>query len=343
MRYLSLFTGIGGIDLGLDRAGWSCAGQVEHDEFCLRVLARHWPEVPKWRDVVSFANGAAWFPVDAVVGGFPCQPHSIAGAQRGHDDERNLWPYFRRIVTAWRPRWVVGENVPGIDTTMLADVVGDLEAEDYEVGVLGVAAATVGAPHRRERRWIIARSMADTGPPEWGADPTPRLNIHGHDVGRTKEASRPAERGAALADADSERRGLQWVRGIPNNSDPFAWTDTDGRDGPRLGNADESRRERIFLHHDRSGSCETSQRIAESRVGSPTDGVPRWMAGPGPAGAWPAGPGQNQAEWEAPRVIHGRTPGRPARLRALGNSVVPQCAELIGRMLDLDSQRVRRR
>ena len=149
MRFISLFAGIGGFDLGLERAGWTCVAQVECEPFALEVLAKHWPDVPRYTDVRSIS--ADNLPVcDAIVGGFPCQPHSVAGKQLGKEDERNLWPDFRRLVADIRPRVVVGENVPGIDRTMLAEVISDLESLGYEVGVLGLAASSIGAPlHRR--------------------------------------------------------------------------------------------------------------------------------------------------------------------------------------------------
>ena len=155
MRFLSLFSGIGGLDLGLERAGWTCVAQVEQDEYCLEVLAKHWPDVPRYKDVRD-VRAEDFSRLDTIVGGFPCQPHSVAGKGKGKDDDRNLWPEFARLVAECRPRWVIGENVPGLDRTMLADVVSDLERLDYKVGVLGLEDQTVGAPHKRERRFIVA-------------------------------------------------------------------------------------------------------------------------------------------------------------------------------------------
>ncbi len=160
MRFISLFSGIGGLDLGLERAGWQCVAQVEHDPYCLTVLQRHWPDVPKWEDIRRVRTDE--LPqADAVVGGFPCQPFSLAGRRRGADDGRNLWPEMRRIVEGVRPRWVLAENVPGIVYSYLDTVWTDLETIGYTVGAFTLPAAALGAPHIRERVFIIARIAGD--------------------------------------------------------------------------------------------------------------------------------------------------------------------------------------
>lgn len=114
MNVLELFAGIGGIGLGLERAGMTVVGQVEIDPFCQRVLAKHWPEVPRHDDVrtaVEWWTGQPRPRVDLVAGGYPCQPESTAGKRRGTDDDRWLWPAMARVVHALRPRYVLGENV----------------------------------------------------------------------------------------------------------------------------------------------------------------------------------------------------------------------------------------
>ena len=109
----SLFAGIGGIDLGLERASWECRWQVEIDPFCQKVLAKHWPDVRRYGDVRDCGKHNLET-VDLIAGGFPCQPYSLAGKRGGESDDRNLWPEYRRIVAELRPAWVLAENVPGI-------------------------------------------------------------------------------------------------------------------------------------------------------------------------------------------------------------------------------------
>jgi DNA (cytosine-5)-methyltransferase 1 len=151
----SLFTGIGGIDLGFERAGLVCKWQVEIDPFCQKVLTKHWPDVPKFGDIRD-VGGHNLEAVDLIVGGFPCQPHSVAGKRRGAADDRNLWPEYLRIIQELKPTWVVGENVAGIITTYLITVLSDLEGEGYEVQTFNLPACGFDAPHRRERIFVVA-------------------------------------------------------------------------------------------------------------------------------------------------------------------------------------------
>jgi len=161
-QFISLFSGIGGFDLGFERAGWTCVAQVEIDAWCQRILTKHWPDVPKFIDIRDVRRHN--LPqADAIIGGFPCQPHSVAGQQKGATDNRNLWPEYLRIVTELRPLWVVGENVPGLRTTMLDQVLSDLDSADYTAITLNLPAVAFDAPHRRERLFIVAHANGHDG------------------------------------------------------------------------------------------------------------------------------------------------------------------------------------
>lgn len=165
--YLSLFSGIGGLDLGLDRAGWTCVGQVERDPYCRTVLDRHWPEVPKHDDV---RTAPAWWlgrggaAVDLVAGGFPCQPSSTMGKRRAQNDARWGWPWFRDVVRAVRPRYVLVENVVGLLDTGFGDVLGDLSALGFDAEWSVLSACAFGAPHSRERVFLLAYPEGSHGP-----------------------------------------------------------------------------------------------------------------------------------------------------------------------------------
>lgn len=161
--YLSLFSGIGGLDLGLDRAGFRCVGQVEKDPFCQQVLAKHWPEVPRHDDVCTAAEWwrrtdrpAVWL----VAGGPPCQPVSTAGRGLAQDDPRWLWEPMCDVVAVLRPTWVVVENVPGLRTRGLDTVLGDLGRLDYRAQAGTIRACEVGAPHPRERLFVMAHAAS---------------------------------------------------------------------------------------------------------------------------------------------------------------------------------------
>jgi DNA (cytosine-5)-methyltransferase 1 len=161
LTYLSLFAGIGGLDLGLDRAGWTCVGQVELEPYCRAVLDHHWPEVPKHDDVRTAPDWWAGQPrpaVRLVAGGFPCQPFSQAGRRRGIADERWGWPWFRAVVRAVRPEYVLVENVPALlrDADAFGWMLGDLAEDGFDADWTVLSACAVGAPHARERLFLVA-------------------------------------------------------------------------------------------------------------------------------------------------------------------------------------------
>lgn len=161
LTHLSLFSGIGGLDLAAEWAGFTTVGQCEMSDYPTAVFEKHWPDVPRWRDIRTLTKEGFYErtgglrTVDVISGGFPCQPFSVAGKQRGKEDERFLWPEMLRVIRQIRPNCVVGENVPGILKIAARQVVEDLEREGYNAIVFNFEAAAVGAWHRRSRFFFV--------------------------------------------------------------------------------------------------------------------------------------------------------------------------------------------
>ena len=158
----SLFAGIGGFDLGFEREGYEVRWQVEIDGYCRKVLAKHWPHVPRYDDVRDCGLHNLE-PVDVITGGFPCQDLSVAGRQEGLDGERSaLWWDYHRIISELRPRFAVVENVPNLFNRGIDRVCGSLAEIGYDAEWHIVSAADMGAPHLRKRVWLCTWPMAHT-------------------------------------------------------------------------------------------------------------------------------------------------------------------------------------
>lgn len=175
MNVMSLFAGIGALELGLERAGMNTVAQVEIDPFCQQVLARHWPGVPRHDDVrttVEWWQSEPRPTVDVVCGGFPCQPFSLAGRQHGTADERWGWPWMESVIRAVRPRIVIVENVPPLlrDVEAFGWLLGDLHQLGFDAEWSTVTACSVGAPHVRRRLFVVAYTNCGDGHAWMGSD-----------------------------------------------------------------------------------------------------------------------------------------------------------------------------
>lgn len=277
----SLFSGIGGLDLGLERAGMRVIWQSEIDPYASKVLAKHWPTVPNLGDVTKVDWSTVERP-DLVCGGYPCQPFSFAGRRAGSDDPRHLWPHFADALRHLRPRWALLENVPGHLSLGFDEVLADLAALGFDAEWELVPAAAFGAPHLRFRLFVVAHARSG-----WGQD-------DGLQAGRPSSGGRGAAPDAADANGQGEH---------------------DGPVDAEMGGAPEPV---AYAHSPRFAVFSGGTSVAE-REGVGTFGDSGW---------W-------NTEPDVGRVVDGFSPGldRVARLRCLGNAVVPQVAEYVGRLI----------
>ena len=181
IRILDLCSGIGGFSLGLEATGgFETVAFCEVDEFCCKVLNKHWPGVPIYKDLKELGNDPTRIvqEFDLICGGIPCQPFSVAGKKKGKEDDRHLWPYMHEIIKHKKPSWVIVENVGGFVNVALDDVCLDLETEGYATQSFIIPACGVEAPHRRDRVWIIGKNIEE------------RLEKHLEDTGRSLRKGR---------------------------------------------------------------------------------------------------------------------------------------------------------
>jgi DNA (cytosine-5)-methyltransferase 1 len=166
MRVLDLFSGIGGFSLGLSWAGsFETVAFCECEPYCQKVLRKNWPDIPIYDDIRTLTHerleADGIIHVDVITGGFPCQPFSVAGQRRGAADDRSLWAEMARLISEVKPTWVIAENVPGIVSMELDNVLADLEAMSYAWETFIIPACGVDARHRRSRVWIVANSYSN--------------------------------------------------------------------------------------------------------------------------------------------------------------------------------------
>ena len=321
----SLFSGIGGVDLAFERAGFQIAFQVENNTFCQRVLAKHWPDVKRFEDVRNVGKHNLPI-VDVLVGGFPCQSISNAGRSEGitKDSRSGLWFEFARIIGELRPRYVFLENVAAITSKGGALVLGQLADMGYGAEWAVVSAADVGAPHLRKRWFCVAYAQST----QWRAvDPgTSDMERYGGVPTEREKVASGVGVGGTLADS---ARIANDLRRIGRHCSPSITTN-----GKSVANADgeQCEKQRIAVGHAPEhafAGCSGKNADgghAQSSMGRILDGLSGQLDAVGrQPQRWPSRPGEAQHEWEAPRTVPPRTVGnRSARLAALGNAVVPQ-------------------
>lgn len=363
----SLFSGIGGLDLGLERAGMNVIWQSEIDPYACRVLSKHWPEVVNHGNIKEI-NWQEVEKPDVICGGYPCQPFSTAGKRRGEEDPRHLWPWVRTAISELRPRYAILENVRGHLSMGGLSVIGELASIGYDAEWRIVSAASVGANHRRDRVIIVAYPNDTRGrtsqsatnrngtqevqewqhePQSWlsgcstnvaDTDSTPRQQQQERQVQEPNLGGRSAGQGN-MAYPSGERRvdgrpevnttdGRLTTQPQPLNScTEMAYTDSIGLEGQRAeqqttGTVGSSEIPNANLRETSGGHWGI-----QSDRGAVFDWASDLRGEEGYAGWqwWTTEP-------DVGRVANG-IPHRVDRLRGLGNAVVPQVAEVIGRLV----------
>lgn len=341
MRILDVFAGIGGFSLAAHWMGWETAAFVEWDKDCHRVLQKNFPGMPIYGDIKEFHYekerdriGA----IDLICGGFPCQPFSSAGKRNGTDDDRYLWPEMLRAIREVRPAWVVGENVAGLITMdngrVFDEILTSLEDEGYQVETFVIPACAVGAPHRRDRVWIIANCCKRD---EKGSR-SGRLGWGQREQGEILQGIRPPSH-TEHQQRNGRMAGDGWGSELANDDSTLADPGGAGSQGSeQRGTLGEGMRTpRPITERDCNATYPASERRNEGK------GRAEWIHGD----AWEGNRGQWDYHWlqvatKLCRVPNGvpseldklRNSDRTRRLKQLGNSIVPQVVYEIFRAIE---------
>lgn len=337
MTHLSLFSGIGGLDLAAEWAGFTTVGQCEFADYPTKVLEKHWPKVPRWRDIRTLTGGDFYErtglrTVDVVSGGFPCQPFSVAGKRRGREDDRFLWPEMCRVIAQFKPTWVIGENVAGIvsmaepdgkpyvesrtinrfedqdyyeavlsqrERMLLVGIIEDLEQIGYEVQPFIIPACGVGAPHRRDRIAVIAYADRDSRRKRW---PKPK---------KQQRQAGAANGGPAMADTNSRTMRNDRDNGRPTDREVDASDYASNAGGTIMDNPNGGRQPRDNRRWQQPQFADGCWRSIKPGLGRMADGFTDRLDG-----YW-------ENEPNIPRIAKG-VAYRIERLKGLGNMVVPQ-------------------
>jgi len=323
MKGLSLFSGIGGLDLAARWAGIETVGFCEIEPFPVEILKRRWPNVPIVDDVRT-VHGDEWRAVDIVFGGFPCQDLSSAGKKAGLEGARSgLWFEMLRVIREIRPCWILAENVRGAINLALDTVVSGLEDEGYQVRPLVIPASAFGAPHRRERLFVVgARSDVADAVPVGLEEERPEQQPTGI-VGCDEKVLWPTP----SVCGNNNRKGLS-----PNSGDGLStsvklWltpkTPTGGGKPERSTPGGGLRKIEDQVAQVSPGQLNPDW--VECLMGFPLGWTDPDCDVPALPPGWPMPMGAAQRDWEPPRTVKGM-PHRSKRLKALGNAVVPQQA-----------------
>ena len=368
MRHGSLFSGIGGFDLAAEWMGWENVFHCEWEEFPRKILNYHFPKSISYGDIKKTDFTIHRGQIDILSGGFPCQPYSVAGKREGKNDDRHLWPEMLRAIREIKPRYVVGENVRGLiswnEGLVFDEVQSDLENEGFEVIPLILPAASVNAPHKRDRVWFVAKNTMCVGqlhrePKQKGPEIWEQRNASSRDSDRLyrEEGYSPANTDIIRLELGKETRDIREGKGEAQGQgrEPSNATETDGKkrhatdttnDGRRRGQGEwsEERRQRMVSgeQEGRTMGSEAQGRSGERDVANTqgsgrtpcTEGQGQEQPRGGDGGGWistpwdsfPSQPPVLCGDDGIPRELDGITfpKWRKESIKGYGNAIVPQ-------------------
>jgi DNA-cytosine methyltransferase len=220
IKILDICSGIGGFSLGLEATGgFDTVAFCEFDDFCCKVLNKHWPNVPIYKDLKEIGNDPARIiqEFDLICGGIPCQPFSLAGKQKGKEDDRHLWPYMYAIVKSKKPTWVIVENVGGFVNVALDDVCLDLETQGYATQSFIIPACSVEAPHKRDRIWILGKYTSEFEKPLVDTD---SIRPHEHKTTEEESSGRGSETSTTTTSNDVANTASNGEDGVLRTTEP---------------------------------------------------------------------------------------------------------------------------
>lgn len=301
MTHLGLFEGIGGFSLAARWAGWTTPVMVEWNPYCQAVLKKNFPDATIFSDIRNFDGRPYAGQIDIITGGFPCQPFSSAGKRKGTDDDRYLWPEMLRVIREVGPDWVVGENVAGLLTMdggrVLRAILADLENAGYRPEIYLIPAIAIGAPHRRDRLWIVAHRYdieRDRSRGAWNGRAKSANENCGH-TWNAKSARAPQVFGI------QERQSANAVGSSASNRPP-----ADADSARQQANGVSANRNRENRTCDAGHFTEHWYEVA-TRICGMDDGIPAGVDG-------------------TTEIPTKKNTGKAHRLEALGNAIVPQVA-----------------
>ena len=341
LSVLDLFSGIGGFSVGLEATGkFKTIGFCEQDKFCQKVLRKYWNDVPIYEDIKKL-DGTK-IKADVITGGFPCQSISIAGKQKGKDDNRFLFPEMFRVIKEVKPKWIIGENVSNLTNIsngkILQGIYNDLESQGYEIQTFNISASSQGAWHKRSRVWIVAantNSRLSIGENE-------KIQTRGNTFDNGSSANVPNSKCNKRQDTSTRQSGASEIRGIysqeKKQTSHDLWsktsrcnallgkqknvTNTDSRLRRRRGAEFKSRenevREFYSKEEEQSEQHIWSKAIRHNVISGETKD---WWQTQSKLCGVPDG------------VQYELYPDRANRIKALGNAIVPQIATEIGKAI----------